>query len=498
MRVAWPRSSANAAAASTATILAALLPLLLAACVGPDFHRPPEPPVQRYVPRTEQEQSLPPGAGQRLMPGTDAPREWWREFHSPELDRMVEAAQQANPNFAAAQAALRQATEYARAQRAVFWPAIAAEGTASRNRDALQVVQGALQSGAPVYTLYNAQATVSFMPDLFGANHRLVESANAAAEMTAWQRDATWLSLTGNVVTAALQIAGIAAQMDATRQLLQVQQQELDMQSRSESLGAVNGTTVLAQASALASTAALLPPLQLQLEQTRHWLSVLTGRYPQDPWPEDALVLDRITLPATVPIGVPAALIERRPDIRAAEAALHAATAQVGVATAALLPQIQLTGDIGSTATSTGGLFLSGTGFWSGAASLSQVLFDAGAARHRRRAALAAMDQAGAQYRLAVLSAYQNVADSLRALGAAAESQVQGEAAVRAARRSLAIVQRQSELGAESGFALVEAQKAWYQAQSALAAARTQRLTATAALYQSLAGGTPVGPEPVR
>jgi len=468
--------------------------LCLAACVGPDFHRPAEPPVQRYVPPAEQARSLPPDSGQRLMPGTEGPREWWREFHSPELDQMVEAAQRANPSLAAAQAALRQASEDARAQRAVFWPTIGFGATASRNRDALQVVQGALQSGAPVYTLYNTQATVSFLPDLFGANRRLVESATASAELAAWQRDATWLSLTGNVVTAALQIAGIAAQIDATQQLLQVQQQELDMQRRSESLGAVDGTTVLAQASALASTAALLPPLRLQLEQTRHWLSVLTGRYPQDPWPENALVLDRLALPATIPIGVPAALIERRPDVRAAEAALHVATAQVGIATAALLPQVGITGDIGSTATSMGGLFLSGTGFWSGAASLSQVLFDAGAARHRRRAALAALDQAGAQYRLAVLSAYQNVADSLRALSAAADSQVQGEAAVQAARRSLAIVQRQSDLGAESGFALIEAQKAWYQAQAGLAAARAQRLTATAALYQSLGGGSPVRP----
>ncbi|MBS0612631.1 MAG: efflux transporter outer membrane subunit [Proteobacteria bacterium] len=468
----------------------------LAACVGPRFHRPAAPAVQHYVPPAERTESLPASPDQRLLPGSEAPREWWHEFRSADLDRLVEAAQRANPNLQAAQAALHQAVEYARAQRATFWPSVGVQGNASRDRDALQVVQGTLQSGAPVYTLFNTQAIVSFVPDVFGMNRHLVESAEAAAENAAWQREATSLTLTGNVVTAALQIAGLRAQIEATQKLLELQRDSLSIQRRGESLGAGSGVAVLAQESALAATAASLPPLRLQLEQTRHWLSVLTGRYPQESWAEDALTLDQLVLPADVPLGVPAKLVEHRPDVRAAEAALHGATAQAGVATAALLPQIEITGDIGSTATSLGTLFQSGTGFWSGAVSLSQVLFDAGAARHRRRAALAAVDQAGAQYRLAVLGAYQNVADSLQALSAAAETQLQCEIAARTARQTLDIVQRQAELGAESYLALIEAQKAWFQAQSALAVARTQRLTSTAALFQALAGNAPAASAP--
>jgi len=485
------RSSVCRACAIGLVVPVLLAALGLAACVGPTFHRPAAPPVQHYVPPAERAESLPVDSGQRLLPGSEAPHEWWHAFHSADLDHLVETAQRANPGLQAAQAALRQAVEYARAQRAAFWPSAGVQGNASRNRDAVQVVQGTLQSGAPVYTLFNAQASVSFVPDVFGMNRRLVESADAAAENAAWQREATSLTLTGNVVTAALQIAGLRAQIEATQKLLELQRDSLGIQRRGESLGAGSGVAVLAQESALAATAASLPPLRLQLEQTRHWLSVLTGRYAQESWPEDALTLDRLTLPADVPIGVPAKLVEHRPDVRAAEAALHAATAQAGVATAALLPQIEITGDIGSTATTMSTLFRSGTGFWSGALSLSQVLFDAGAARHRRRAAFAALDEAGAQYRFAVLGAYQNVADSLRALSAAAESQLQCETAARTARQTLDIVQRQADLGAESYLALIEAQKTWFQAQSALAAARTQRLTATAALFQALAGSAP-------
>ena len=480
--------------------IGALSAFALAACVGPRFERPAAPSVQSYVPPPEQVGPRSAGAragagtaeaGQQLVAGRQAPREWWHAFQSADINHMVEAARQANPSLQAAQAALRQASEYARAQRAAFWPSIGVQADASRNRDAIQVVQGTLQSNAPVYTLYNAQALVSFVPDLFGATRRLVESNDAAAESAAWQRDATWLTLSGNVVTAALQIAGLKAQVEATQQLQDLQRDELKILRRGESLGAGSGVAVLAQESALAATAASLPPLRLQLEQTRHWLSVLTGRYPQFAWPEDALSLDKLTLPTEVPLGVPARLVENRPDVRAAEAALHAATAQAGVATAALLPQIELTGNIGSTSTTMGSLFHAGTGFWSGAVSLSQMLFDAGAARHRRRAAFAALDQAGAQYRQAVLTAYQNVADSLRAFGDAAESQLQCEAAADSARQTLDIVRRQTDSGAESYLALIEAQKSWFAAQAALASARTQRLTATAALFQSLAGNAP-------
>jgi NodT family efflux transporter outer membrane factor (OMF) lipoprotein len=230
-----------------------------------------------------------------------------------------------------------------------------------------------------------------------------------------------------------------------------------------------------------------LPPLQRQLEQARDQLAALTGHLPAD-LKLPTFSLEQMQLPADIPVGVPSELVERRPDVRAAEAQLHSATAQVGVAVANLLPQLNITGNLGSSATTTGDLFKAGTGFWSVGASLSQTLFAGGTLVHRKRAAEAAMDQAGALYQSTVLTAFQNVADALHALETDADAIQAATRAETASRLSFDVARRQLDLGAVSSLALIAAEQSYQQAVVALVQARANRYADTAALFQALGG----------
>jgi NodT family efflux transporter outer membrane factor (OMF) lipoprotein len=465
--------------------------LALGACVGPSFHRPAPPSVDRYTvePLPPQTASAlgPGGAAQMFLAGAAVPRDWWTRFGSPELDALVAEALRANPNVQAAQAALRQAMENTAAQRGSYFPAVQGGFDASRELDAVGVLAPNLTSGAALYNLYTPQVTVTYVPDIFGANRRAVESLAAQAEASRFQLDATYLTLTANVVTAAIQEAGLRAQVAATLHMVTLEREALSVLRHELELGAVAEGDVFGQDAALAQLEATLPPLNRQLQQTRDLLAVLTGHLPADLKPV-RFDLEQLQLPTDIPLGVPSQLVERRPDVRAAEAQLHAATAQVGVAIANFLPQVTLTGDIGSSATAMSDLFKSGTGFWFVGASLSQTLFEGGSLLHRKRAADAALDQAGAQYRSAVLTAFQNVADALHALDTDADALNAASRSESAAQKSLDVARRQLENGSVSYLALVTAEQTYQQAVISLTQARTNRYTDTAALFQALGG----------
>jgi NodT family efflux transporter outer membrane factor (OMF) lipoprotein len=403
----------------------------------------------------------------------------------------VSEALRANPEVASAQAALKQALENTAAQRGSYFPSVQGSFDANRNLDAVGVLSPNLSSGAAMYNLFTPQVTVSYVPDLFGANRRQVESLAAQAEASRFQRDATYLTLTANVITAAIQEAGLRAQISATERVIALEREALAVMHRELELGAIAEGDVFAQDATLAQLEASLPPLKRQLLQTRDSLAALTGRLPPD-LKAPALDLDALILPKDLPLGVPSQLVERRPDVRAAEAQLHSATAQVGVATANLLPQVTLTGAIGSSATAMSDLFKAGTGFWSIGANATQTVFAGGALIHHKRAAEAALDQAAAQYRLAVLTAFQNVADALHALDTDAEAMGAASRAAIAAQRSLDVVRRQLELGSVSYLALVNAEQTYQQAVVSQVQARANRLTDTAALFQALGGSTTV------
>jgi NodT family efflux transporter outer membrane factor (OMF) lipoprotein len=475
--------------------LAPLLCLALAACaVGPDFRRPSPPAVAGYVPEPAPAGTAaaagPGGDAQRFLAGRDVPADWWTVFGSAELDALVAEALRANPTVAGAQATLREARENLAAQRGAYFPALGLGAGASRNKNAVDVLSPTLSSGAALYNLYTAQVSVGYALDVFGANRRAVEAAGASAEASRWQLEATYLTVAGNVVTAAIQLAGLDEQVAATEQAIAAEREMLGILRHQLELGAVAGLEVAAQETALAQTETALPPLRLKREATLHLLAVLTGRLPSQAH-APTLALESLRLPTEIPLGVPSELVTRRPDVRAAEANLHVATATVGVNVANLLPQLSIGASLGSSATTAGALLKPYTQFWSAGASLSQTLFEGGMLVHRVRAAEAALDAAGAAYRSTVLGAFQNVADALRALEADAQTLAAAERAAAAAERSLAIVRRQRELGGVSYLALLNAEQSDAQALAARAAARAARYADTAALYQALAGPVP-------
>jgi NodT family efflux transporter outer membrane factor (OMF) lipoprotein len=463
----------------------------LGACVGPNFHRPAPPQVDRFTAEALPQQTAsaqgPGGAAQRFLMEQEVPRDWWTLFGSAEINALVTEALRRSPDVLSAQAALRQALENTAAQRGSYFPAAQASFDASRNRNATGVLAPNLASGTPLYDLFTPQVTVSFVPDVFGINRRQVESLAATAEASRFQLDATYLTLTANVVAAAIQEAGLRAQIAATERVITLERESLAIMKRELELGAIAEADVYALEAALAQLEATLPPLRRQLHQTRDQLALLTGHLPADFKPPD-LQLEQLVLPVDLPLGVPSQLVERRPDVRAAEAQLHAATAQVGVAIANLLPQFTITGNVGSSATTMGDLFRAGTGFWSLGANATQTLFAGGTLLHRKRAADAALDQAGAMYKSAVLTAFQNVADALHALDTDADGLDAAGRAENAAQRSLGVARHQLELGSVSYLALLIAEQTYEQAAIALIQARASRFTDTAALFQALGG----------
>jgi NodT family efflux transporter outer membrane factor (OMF) lipoprotein len=467
-------------------MVACLLTGLIGCAVGPNFKRPPPPAATGYG-------QAPISGGddvQRFVTGLDIPAQWWTLFQSPKLDHLVEQALKANPDVGAAQAALRQAHELYLAQWTAFFPDVQGNFSGNRAKNAVGTIANPtnLPQANPYYTLYTAQLTLTYTPDVFGAVRRQVEMAKAQEQSNRFQLEATYLTLSSNVVVTAVQEASLRGQITATERLLQLQHQLTETTQRQRMLGTVSDLDVLAQQAAEAQTAQTLPPLQKQLGQSRDALTALLGRLPSNE-PQETFRFDELTLPAQLPVSLPSKLVEQRPDVRQAEENLHAASAAVGVALANMLPQFTIDADIGSSALTIGKLFTPYTGFWDAGASLTQTLFDAGALLHKRRAADAALDEAAAQYRAAVILACQNVADTLRALQADADALRSSAEAQRAAKATFDLSQRQLALGTINLVAVLNAEQAYRQAELALVQAQANRYADTAGLFQALGGG---------
>jgi NodT family efflux transporter outer membrane factor (OMF) lipoprotein len=477
-------------------LLSLSLVLMLAGCaVGPDFKRPAAPRAEAYSPQPAPsavpaagETSDPTTATQRIVQGMDIPGQWWTLYHSPELNALVEQAIKANPDLQAAQAALHAARENYLAARGELLPTVSASFTPSRNRDPTGTLAPVLNSGSPVYSLYTAQVGVSYTLDVFGGTRRAIEAANAQAEAQRFQVEAAYLTLTSNVVLAAVQEASIRAQIAATEKIISVINEALGIMRKQLALGAIAEGDVIAQETVLAQNVAALPGLRKQLVQQRDLLAALTGSLPNEP-PAAQFSFDTLELPADVPLSLPSKLVEQRPDVRAAEENLHAASAQVGVALANMLPQVTLTGARGGTSTQFSQMFHAGNIFWSMASTLTQTLFDGGMLLHKKRAAEATLDQAGAQYRSTVITAFQNVADTLGALENDADAQQAQAKAERTAASSLDISRKTLELGSSNYLALLNAEQAYQQVLISLIQAKASRYADTAALFQALGGG---------
>ncbi|MBV9861975.1 MAG: efflux transporter outer membrane subunit [Alphaproteobacteria bacterium] len=473
--------------------IGACLALLLAGCaVGPDFARPGAPAADRYTAEPTPTQTASAdtavGAAQHFLPDRDIPGEWWQLFHSPALDALVREAMAHNPDLAAAQAALRQARETRLAGETAFFPLAQANFSGTRNKTATATLSPATATGNPYYSLYTPQVTVSYTPDVFGGTRRQVEALLAQEDVQRFQLEATYLTLTSNLVAAAVQEAALRGQIAANNDIVKAETEALAIFRKQLALGNIAGADVAAQEAALAQAQAALPPLQKQLAQQRNLIAALIGHPPSAP-PDAEFDLASLQLPQDLPLSLPSRLVDQRPDIRSAEAQLHAASAQIGVAIANMLPQITLSADAGTAATTLSRLFVPGTGFWTLGGSAAQTIFDAGALLHKKRAADAAFDQAAAQYRSTVLTAFQNVADTLRALQADADALRTNAAAEHAAAESLTIARRQLQLGAINYLGLLTAEQTEQQARIALVQAQAARYADTVALFQALGGG---------
>lgn len=466
--------------------------LALGGCMmGPDFRSPDAPMEKLYLaedqPAALVASSIPGGEAQRIVQNLDIPGQWWAVFHSRPLNDLIERSLIANPDIQAAKAALLAAQFNARAQRATLFPTVQAGFTVGQNQVS-NVLSAPTASGDYIYSLFTVGLTISYTLDLFGANRRGAESLEALAEAQCFQLEAAYLSLASNVVAAAIQESSLRAQIEATQRIIAAQRETLDILRRQEGLGAVTGADVAQQEAALAQAEATLPPLQKALAQGRNLLATLGGRLPSVRVAEHFELSD-LALPPDLPLSLPSRLVEQRPDIRAAEANLHSASAQVGVATANQFPQITLSAGLTPSSIVFGQLFAPGLTSSNAGTSILQTIVDGGALAAKKRAAQAALEQADAQYRSTVLTAFRNVADALRALEYDALALQASVAAERAAANSLTIARRRLDLGDTTYVVVLAAELSYRQTLLSRIQAQASRFTDTAALFQALGGG---------
>jgi NodT family efflux transporter outer membrane factor (OMF) lipoprotein len=474
----------------TGLTLIALLLLGSGCAVGPDFKRPSAPSADGYgntALATTGVNNLPGGETQHLVPGLDIPGQWWTVFHCQPLDDLIDRALKANPDVQSAQAALRVAREQVLAQRGAYLPSVDAGLAASRQKTS-EDLSPTTASGALYFSLYTAQLSVSYVPDVFGLNRRTVESLTAHAEGVRFALVATHLTLTSNIALAAVQEASLRAQIAATHELITINTDTLRILRNQYAAGYAGRLDVAAQESQLAQVEASLPPLLKQLAQQRHLLTALSGSLPDKELPE-SFEFSQMQLPEELPLTLPSKLVEQRPDVRQAEENLHAASAQIGIAVANRLPNISLTANVGSSAVGPSQIFGAGTEFWDLGAGLTQPIFHGGTLLHQERAARAAYEQAAQSYRSTVLTAFQNVADTLTALTQDAETLKAASTAERSAAVTLELTRTQQERGYASYLALLNAEQAYQQSLLALVQARANRYADTAALFQALGGG---------
>jgi NodT family efflux transporter outer membrane factor (OMF) lipoprotein len=479
---------------SRSVVVAPLAAVLLSSCaVGPDFVQPAAPEVNRYTqeplaPRTSSTDARF-GQSQRFVSGRDIPAEWWRVFQSPAINALVKKSIDANPNLQSTLAALRAAKEAVYAQQGKYFPLVQANFNPSRQLTASEISSPlAVPTNDNLTNLFTAQVLVSYTFDTWGLNRRSVESLQATADSQRFQVEAAYLMLIANVVVAAVQESSLRAQIDATNKLIDINTKMLVILRNQLKTGYENQIDVAAQEAQLAQIAATLPPLRKALAQQRDLLSALAGRYPSQE-PTETFRLADLRMPIDLPVSLPAVLVEQRPDVRAAEEQLHSASALVGVAVANMLPELSINAGSGYTSTSVASLFTGPSLFWNVAGNATQPLFDGFTLLHQEREAQAAYQQAAWAYRSTVIGAFQNVADSLRAIQNDADALKAAREFEKAAKVSLTLSQQQMQTGQANILFLLNAQITYEQAVLQVVQAQAARITDTAALFAALGGG---------
>jgi NodT family efflux transporter outer membrane factor (OMF) lipoprotein len=468
---------------------AALLLAMLAGCtVGPRYEAPAPPAATKYIPEPQPTSTTNTpdnaGAAQRLNPDADIPAQWWMLFQSPQLDLMVREALDHSPTLTQALARIKQAQEESNARSGeTKYPVVTANGSLTRQQIDLASL-GVPVPSPPPFTLLNGSVTVSYALDLFGTSRRLIEGLNAQVAYQNCQLQGARLMLAGNVVSAALRQAQLRSQLEIIRQILALQDQTVGITEQRRRAGGVSEYDLRNQRTTLAQVQASLPPLEEQLDLVNHQLAVLMGQTPAEARVEQ-ISLESLNLPQELPVSLPSSLVRQRPDIRAAEALLHQASANVGVATANLYPQIVLSANGGGLATD----FASGGPFWSVGASLTQPIFKGGTLRAEKRKAVAAYEEAGSSYQQTLLQAFREVADVLRAIDHDAQAFQSRSDAAAQAEAAYQIAAQRYAAGGVSQLALLDAQRQHLQTELDRIAYQAARYSDSATLFQALGGG---------
>ena len=480
-----------------AALLAATLTCAaLAACTpGPRFATPAPPAAPGYTPAPP-DLTAPGVAPQTIAPTAAIPADWWRAFTSPKLDALVTEALANSPTLTQAEATLRQANEIYRQQHAALFPSLALTPSYQRGQESIEL-QPPVSNNAVQYTVVTAGAQITFNPDVFGGLRLAARGARAQAQAAQGQLAAARLTLIGNVVTQAITLAGLDAQLAEQRRIVAAQTATVALGRLQVREGQIAPSDLAALQAQLAQSQTAVPPLNRNRAAARDQLAVLLGRTPDRP-PTDVPGLNELTLPATLPVVVPARLVETRPDIRIAEANLRAAYAQLGIATAARLPVFNLVADGGTASQSFTRLLRSDNIFWTLIAGVTAPLLDAGTLLHGERAARAGLEASRAQYRATVLTGLGNVADSLEALSTDARALAAAQAARAAADRSLAAARLQRAKGQTSALPLLVAQASEATAAATEVQARAARLSDSAALFTAMGGGAVPSSQPTR
>ncbi len=469
-------------------ILSGVFVLVAAGCaVGPDFVRPKAPPVTRYTHEKAPEQTAEAaGQAQRFEMGAGIAEEWWRLFNSPELDAVVREAIDENRTLRSAVAHLQQSQENLKAGYGVFFPQINAGFDATRQK--FSPAQFGSTAPSSIFNLFTLNGTVTYVLDVFGGERRQVENLAAQVDYERETARATYLTLIGNVVNTYIAGAAYIAEIDATKEIIAYEKEQVQITEGQAQAGTVPYSNVLAIRAQLAATEATLPPLQKSLTQTQHLLTTLVGKTPEQ-WAPPQLKWAGITLPAELPVTLPSELIHKRPDILAAEAQLHSASANIGVATAALFPSLTLSGNYGQTSTDITKLFAPGANFWFIGSDVAAPIFHGGTLWFQRRAAIQAYQASLFDYRQAVVAGFQQVADALRALEFDAHTLEAQSEALTTAEQTLDLIDVNYKAGVVNYLQVLSADNQYQQAKLGLLQAQALRLQDTTALFTALGGG---------
>ena len=472
-----------------ARLLAVVAALGVAACaVGPNFVRPAPPSVDHYVagsdPTTTAEAE---GEAQRFERGARLSGDWWTLFGSEELDGLMKQAAAGNQTLKGALASLRASQDNLRAGYGIFYPQADISAAASRQQVTL-VRFGQANSSATIFNLFSLSGTISYALDVFGGQRRAVESLQAQADVQAFTAAAAYLTLTANVVNTVIARAAYADLARATEDLVRDQQEQVEITEAQAEAGTVPYASALALRSQLSGVEATIPPLEQRVSQADHLLATLAGRLPAE-WGAPPVGFADLKLPESLPVSVASELVHQRPDILVAEAQLHQASAEVGVATAALYPSITLNASLGGNNTTLDTLFSPNGIFWSVGAGLAAPLLHGGTLIQKRRAAIDAYDQALADYRQSVLVGFSQVADVLQALEHDADALGAEARAMSAADEALRLVRANYDTGVANYVQVLIGFAQYHQARIRYVQARAQRLQDTVALFVALGGG---------